>query len=254
MNRQIPWLRVFVEGAVIVASILLAFGIDAWWDFRQERRAEREYITRIIADLRETRANIIEVAEHYQLLLRHGAAIQPILTGAEPVPVDTLGFVASVLQASRVTSPVIARNTYDDLISTGNLRVIESDTLRIALSRFYATIDYQLNPVDYSRDQGPYRETVRGILPVDLQMAIRASCLEDAPLTCSTDFPQYPVEDLARALLSEPELDRELNFSMQAMAIRLGHTLDKEGFSGGFGAVIEEIDALLSLLRASAPI
>ena len=32
MTRPIPWLRVFVEGVVIVGSILLAFGIDAWWD------------------------------------------------------------------------------------------------------------------------------------------------------------------------------------------------------------------------------
>jgi len=27
LKAQIPWLRVFVEGVVIVASILLAFGI-----------------------------------------------------------------------------------------------------------------------------------------------------------------------------------------------------------------------------------
>ncbi len=31
MTRQIPWLRVFAEGVVIVVSVLLAFGIDAWW-------------------------------------------------------------------------------------------------------------------------------------------------------------------------------------------------------------------------------
>ena len=28
LTPQIPWLRVFVEGVVIVGSILLAFGID----------------------------------------------------------------------------------------------------------------------------------------------------------------------------------------------------------------------------------
>ncbi len=32
MTRQIPWLRFFVEGVVIVGSILLAFGIGAWWE------------------------------------------------------------------------------------------------------------------------------------------------------------------------------------------------------------------------------
>ncbi len=37
MKAQIPWLRVFVEGVVIVGSILLAFGIDAWWEGVQEQ-------------------------------------------------------------------------------------------------------------------------------------------------------------------------------------------------------------------------
>ncbi len=39
MKAQIPWPRVFVEGVVIVGSVLLAFGIEAWWDGVQE--AER---------------------------------------------------------------------------------------------------------------------------------------------------------------------------------------------------------------------
>ncbi len=32
MKAQIPWLRVFAEGVVIVGSILLAFGLQAWWE------------------------------------------------------------------------------------------------------------------------------------------------------------------------------------------------------------------------------
>ena len=41
---QIPWARVLVEGVVIVASILLAFGIDAWWEQRQDREEERRIL------------------------------------------------------------------------------------------------------------------------------------------------------------------------------------------------------------------
>ena len=37
LTPQIPWLRVLVEGVVIVGSILLAFGLQAWWDGFQER-------------------------------------------------------------------------------------------------------------------------------------------------------------------------------------------------------------------------
>ena len=51
LKPQIPWLRVFVEGVVIVGSILLAFGIDAAWEGRQERALELEYAERLKADL-----------------------------------------------------------------------------------------------------------------------------------------------------------------------------------------------------------
>jgi hypothetical protein len=252
MSGKIPWLRVVVEGAVIVGSILLAFAIDTAWEGRQERRSEQEYITRIIADLEETRDQVLENAVHYESLLDHGTAILPILTGAAAVPADTLGFLASVLQASRITDPVVARGAYDDLISTGNLRLVRSELLRAALSRFYANVENQLNPVDFSRDQAAYRETVRSILPADLQMAIRRWCLDADPLTCGEDASPYRIGAVTRAVLAEPGLDRKLNFSMQAMSIRLGFVLDREGFSGGFGVVVEGIDELLALLGASA--
>ena len=49
MTRQIPWLRVGVEGVVIVGSILLAFGVQAWWDVRQER----SHLDAVLAGLEE---------------------------------------------------------------------------------------------------------------------------------------------------------------------------------------------------------
>jgi hypothetical protein len=37
LKPQIPWLRVFVEGVVIVGSILLALGLDEWREGSQDR-------------------------------------------------------------------------------------------------------------------------------------------------------------------------------------------------------------------------
>jgi len=37
-TQKIPWKRISVEAAAIVASILLAFAIDAWWDDSQQDR------------------------------------------------------------------------------------------------------------------------------------------------------------------------------------------------------------------------
>jgi hypothetical protein len=248
MHQPSTKLRVLVDGTVIVASILLAFGIDRWWDAWQEARAEQDYVERISADLSETRVNIEQNGEHYRTLLRHADATLPIFAGRARVPDDTLGFLASALQASRITSPVIARSAYDDLISTGNLRLIQRDTVRYALSRFYANVAVQLDPVDYSSDQEPYRTVIRSVIPVDLQLFIREHCLQSEPLSCESSAPPPGVGPAARALLRERGLQRTLTLSMQAKAVRIGFVLDRAGFSGGFGVVTQEIDELLALL------
>ena len=48
-TREIPWKRLVVEGAAIVASILLAFAIDAWWQDRSDQLRVTEYIEQVRA-------------------------------------------------------------------------------------------------------------------------------------------------------------------------------------------------------------
>ena len=44
MSTSVRWRKMVVESAAVVASILLAFGIDASWDAWKERTTEREII------------------------------------------------------------------------------------------------------------------------------------------------------------------------------------------------------------------
>jgi hypothetical protein len=56
--REIPWVKISAEGVAIVVSILLAFGIQAWWEDKQTQLAEREVLSALIADLEEKRSQI----------------------------------------------------------------------------------------------------------------------------------------------------------------------------------------------------
>jgi len=49
-SADIPWKRLAAETTAIVASILLAFSIDAWWDDRMEAQGERWLLERLRAD------------------------------------------------------------------------------------------------------------------------------------------------------------------------------------------------------------
>lgn len=57
--RIIPWKRIGVEAAAIVASILSAFAIDAWWDARVD-------LSRSKAQLRTLEIEFGEVEAHLQ--------------------------------------------------------------------------------------------------------------------------------------------------------------------------------------------
>jgi hypothetical protein len=58
MRKQIAWLRILVEGAVIVGSILLAFGVDAWWEATSERNKERSVLARVFEEVGRERSRL----------------------------------------------------------------------------------------------------------------------------------------------------------------------------------------------------
>lgn len=91
MKRDIPWLRVGIEMVVIVVSILLAFGIEAWWQSGQERKA--------VAELKELlrvqmTANVelldADIEEALQAEASLSAAVQAISPNPGPITADSL--------------------------------------------------------------------------------------------------------------------------------------------------------------------
>jgi hypothetical protein len=81
--RKIPWPRIAVEGAAIIASILLAFSIDAWWDDKQQHNAEQVVLENLLEDLRDKQELLNDMNRHNQaivdsieILLRVGVGLQ----------------------------------------------------------------------------------------------------------------------------------------------------------------------------------
>jgi len=56
--KQVPWLRIGVEAIAIIASILVSFSLDPWWDGRELADRERRYLQSLEADFLENRERI----------------------------------------------------------------------------------------------------------------------------------------------------------------------------------------------------
>lgn len=112
-TRSIPWPRIFAEGFAVVVSILLAFGIQAWWDARQDREAEREALELIHADLI---ADTTDIGESERTADRHQSGATWLLARWDDPVIDAdsvaaaLGefFVWPVVQPQRSAYPPVA--------------------------------------------------------------------------------------------------------------------------------------------------
>lgn len=97
--------RVVVEGIVIVGSILLAFGIDAWWDTRQENQAALRTIAGLEAAFSE---NVVGIEEHLETLDDLSGRVEMFLM-AEPerlsrLPEDSAHFMLIAVQRQGTAS------------------------------------------------------------------------------------------------------------------------------------------------------
>jgi hypothetical protein len=118
---------------VIIVSILLAFGIDAWWGERQERAEEREALAQLESDLRANASQLDTVRHYhqraldasYEILARAGLGGEP-LGGA-----STAELVLHVGSAWNY-DPVLGG--INSLIQSGKLGILQNDSLRVAIA------------------------------------------------------------------------------------------------------------------------
>jgi hypothetical protein len=181
-TTTIPWLRVLAEGAVIVLSILLAFGIDAWWEGRAELGQTREHLAAVRLELFENARLLDEQAVSCE---RSRAANEGLFSlmgpNPEPVPPDSLvSLVAEALfpgVGNRLSTTAI-----DAMIAEGQFAAIQSADLRLGLGDWLSS---EVNQRSQQRDntRAQLRETqayVETIMPYGLVRA-RWSSLSDLP-------------------------------------------------------------------------
>jgi len=144
-SQDIPWKRLSLEASAIVASILLAFWIDAGWDQREDAARERIVLETLLADMREFQlareirdGYLDAIIESARSLLDIGKALKPDATDRE---IDyLLNDVTYTSSVSNKGLPVL-----ELLFEGGDLVTIESDALRACLADFRYSLNVELS-------------------------------------------------------------------------------------------------------------
>ncbi len=140
---------------VIVASILLAFGIQAWWEESQERAEERDALERLDAEflevdsvLVEWRANHAAVVDACDVLLAHTGPAG----SAAALSDDSLAFLIGEVRLGWTIDPPLA--TLSALESSGQIAALRNQDVLTQLASWRALMD------DLQDDEEGLRESV----------------------------------------------------------------------------------------------
>ncbi len=138
---KLDWRYGVSEFVIVVMGVLVALWVDNLNNDRRDRQLEGEYLSALTADLeRDTAALSVEIRAAEERARSGGAVLDAVQSGL--VDQDPHTFVRSVHLTYALSYPAYSRATVNDLLSTGNLRLLRDPEIRSRLDAYYALIDF----------------------------------------------------------------------------------------------------------------
>ncbi len=225
MERKRRVIGFAVEGLVIVASILLAFTVDALWDQRQERKLMFEYLTALEGEFLAAQDEILEQIDDHSGQL---TAVDELLAGlAAGESEDFLLPRLRRLNALYVYGP--AHPVFEDLANAGAVNVFESNDLRFALLRYGQSREFLTELAGREAElwhgyMHPYLIERTDILPQTSERD-RAGLMPRFPSGIDTLYNDRTFQNLLlrrkRSIISQLRLDHDVNEAIEAVLAQM---------------------------------
>ena len=163
---HLNWRYAFGEFAIVVLGVLAAFWVESWNAERNDRLLEVEYVQSLLGDLKADSVSIDNALRRTEHFARSGLTVlESIREGRLDIPATE--FAKAVGDSGLLLFPTYSRRTINDLMSTGNLRIIESEEVLAGIADYYASIDngaqWQINWREYQIHLGKLIPEVIGL-------------------------------------------------------------------------------------------
>jgi hypothetical protein len=137
-SGDIPWKRIAIEATAIVASILLAFAIDAWWDESQNQQDIRLSLARLSDNLKTT---LLDLETDVETLEQSWVAAQSLINSDNSKRAQGSAETA-LAELFKTRTPTAESAEYRSLTSTGMLRDISNPEIVTAVTSAYEMLPY----------------------------------------------------------------------------------------------------------------
>ncbi len=214
------WFAVFLDLLIVVFGVFIGIQVSNWNVELAGEKQAKVLLKRIQHDLNNDILSINAELD-YQAVVRNYAMTAIEALNGDPSISDEQ-FVIGAYQATQINTAWSNRATYNEMLSTGQINLIKDEALKAQIFGYFA-VDF--STVNLVVKIAPYREFIRGHLPVAIQDAIKAQCGDEVfevanafsailPSTCDLDVADQDIHEAANLLRSLPQMKFNLQFQI----------------------------------------
>ena len=149
MKKKINWVRLTAEFIVIVLGVLVALASDRWRETIQNVELKEHYISGLITDIQED--SLAFARTKNTNFIKNSARLVLDASNTVQFPDSLNHIIYSIESIQWYNPPVVSRETYNDLVNTGNLSLL-SLALRRVLGIYYDRVTFYEQREDLFRN------------------------------------------------------------------------------------------------------
>lgn len=196
--------KLMLEATAIAIGVFVALLADNWNEERKDQQLAQQFLDGIALDLNLNSERIIglkTVAARLSDSLER--VIHAVRTG-ENTWKSPESFVVDLVQTTYLGTPTLSSVAFDELQSTGSMRLFENAEFKRNLSNYYADFERQSQfHAEYRRKEAALEEALLGFLPLSerIQISDDVRSLENSTINVTETLMQLrEVPDLIARL------------------------------------------------------
>ncbi len=240
------WFAVFLDLLIVVFGVFIGIQVANWNEARAGEKQAEVLLHRIYADVNSDILSVNAELEYQAAVRNYAMTAVDALNGVNDVSDEQ--FVIGAYQATQINNAWSNRATYNEMVSTGQINLIKNEDLKSKIFGYFA-VDFSTTPQVIK--VAPYREFIRGHMPVAIQDAIKAQCgdlvivvantfASALPLNCDLNFSDEVLSDAAGLLRSLPDMLYKLQFQIAVN--------DTKVFN--YESLVKESEKLMAAIKA----
>ena len=144
LRKKARWF--LAQFVVVMASVLAALAINAWYQNRLDAASEANYLALLSRDVQGTLDDLQQLSA-FETFQMDDALMVHLALSAPALPADTEPLSLAMARLGTRRTQALRNSTYTDLISTGNLDLIRNSALRDNIVKFYQETEVQLSRI-----------------------------------------------------------------------------------------------------------